>query len=587
MKPDRDPHGERHASHPATGRGDQQCNGRHLATGLRDVPLIPVSRGPRGPIVAAQRRKRLGAVAGLWLIGLLPCLLSLPLPWRALGIGLVLPGAGFLYRGNIWLFLLSIALLPFVFYRMWIAADHLSLPALYATTAIGSAAIPGRTYWPWVSWAVPVATIGIGVIVEALRWRGDARARRLGKNRNDYLAHQHARTDIRSIVSSSAELPRVVESSESELQLQRWVLDHALQPMDDWSAYDWSEKAQRDTRSVRYQLNWLQWALAVSQYTRTPSFSGYLAEGQRRLIDRMLDRRVWGYWRAENIGGNLSFSADPVRKDNVMYSGYLALMVGTYALLNSDRCYDRPGALTFRWNDRREFAYDHSNLVDIIHRNFENSRFGLFACEPAFVFPICNIFALLAIAFRDRLDGTHRERRLLSRFADSLDREFTAADGDLHLAVSDRYGVRLLVHRGAELTGQHGFYLRPLLPGLSDRMWLTCRRELVEQGVYRMSNAKGRSMMLGDWGSKSASTATLFTSLASQAREYGDEVAYADVIEHAREALDWRVSDGVGCYEAVSRVANAQLALAQLNRHDGGWSCCDRLAPRRGTTGRA
>jgi hypothetical protein len=183
--------------------------------------------------------------------------------------------------------------------------------------------------------------------------------------------------------------------------------------VDDWDVYDWSEKAQRDTRSVRYQLNWLQWALAIGQYTRTPAFSGYLAEGQRRLIERMRDRRIWGYWRGENIAGNLDFNADPVRKDNIMFSGYLELMVGTYAVLNSDRRYDAPGALTLTWDGDHRFVYDHAGLSDVVENNFRTSRFGLFACEPTFVFPICNILGLLGLAYRDVLDNGERAARLL------------------------------------------------------------------------------------------------------------------------------------------------------------------------------
>jgi linalool dehydratase/isomerase-like protein len=159
--------------------------------------------------------------------------------------------------------------------------------------------------------------------------------------------------------------------------------------------------------------------------------------------------------------------------------------------------------------------------------------------------------------------------RLLPRFARSLDHEFTAADGDLHLALCDRYGWRAIPVRGTELTGQHGFYLRPLMPEVSERMWTICRRELVETRAFAARRARGRSMMLGDWGSRKASSATLYTSLASQSREFGEDDVHGEVIDSARDVLGWRVEHGVGCYERVSRVANAQLALAQLNRCDG------------------
>jgi hypothetical protein len=530
------------------------------------LPPIPIGRGPRGRLVGAQRRKRLAVVAGLWCIAIAPTVLDLPLRWKALGAGLIFPGAGELYRGHVWLFVAVLALTAVALYRMWVMADHLALPAIYLGAAVVAALLPGDISWPWVAWVVPCAAVAALAIGEALQWISYLRARQVGRRRNAYLQGHFTQTDFAVRTSSR---PRVVESTIDELCLQRWVLDHALQPLDDWDVYDWSEKSQRDPRSVRYQLNWLQWALAIGQYTRTPSFSGYVAEGQRRLIERMRDRRIWGYWRAESIAGNFDFSADPVRKDNIMFSGYLELMVGIYAVLNSDRRYDVPGALTFAWDRDHRFVYDHAGLSDAVENNFRTSRFGLFACEPTFVFPICNILGLLGLAYRDVLDNGERAARLLPRFARSLEHEFTAADGDLHLALCDRYGLRAVPVRGTELTGQHGFYLRPLMPGVSERMWTICRRELVETHAFAPRQARGRSIFLGDWGSRKASSAALYASLASQSREFGDDDVHREVIDTAREVLGWRVERGVGCYERASRVANAQLAVAQLNRCDG------------------
>jgi len=38
----------------------------------------------------------------------------------------------------------------------------------------------------------------------------------------------------------------------------------------------------------------LGYGVAMSQYTRTPAFTGYLAEAQSNAITKMLQRRVWG-----------------------------------------------------------------------------------------------------------------------------------------------------------------------------------------------------------------------------------------------------------------------------------------------------
>lgn len=41
----------------------------------------------------------------------------------------------------------------------------------------------------------------------------------------------------------------------------------------------------------------------MSQYTRTPAFTGYLAEAQRNAITKMCDKRVWGYWATGSLFG--------------------------------------------------------------------------------------------------------------------------------------------------------------------------------------------------------------------------------------------------------------------------------------------
>jgi hypothetical protein len=50
---------------------------------------------------------------------------------------------------------------------------------------------------------------------------------------------------------------------------------------------------------LRYQLNYTCYALAIAQYVYTPAFTGYLTEAQANTIEKMRDKRVWGYWAHE------------------------------------------------------------------------------------------------------------------------------------------------------------------------------------------------------------------------------------------------------------------------------------------------
>jgi hypothetical protein len=181
-------------------------------------------------------------------------MLDFSLPLKAAGIGMIFPGAGVLYRGNVWLFLIVLALAAIAIVRMCVVADHLSLLLLYLGSVVVAASLPGDTAWTWVVWVAACVVAASITLIEALQWMAYLRARRIGRECNAYLQNQSARTDFGCLSSGD---PQVVESTLDELRLQRWVLDHALQPLDDWDVYDWSEKAQRDPRGVRYQLNWL------------------------------------------------------------------------------------------------------------------------------------------------------------------------------------------------------------------------------------------------------------------------------------------------------------------------------------------
>lgn len=73
----------------------------------------------------------------------------------------------------------------------------------------------------------------------------------------------------------------------------------------------------------------------------------------------MLRRDVWGYW--DLTSQSRSFVdpditelrkpwPDPVRRENIMYSGHLLLMTSLHTMLFDSDKYGQDGALTFDWN---------------------------------------------------------------------------------------------------------------------------------------------------------------------------------------------------------------------------------------------
>ena len=68
---------------------------------------------------------------------------------------------------------------------------------------------------------------------------------------------------------------------------------------------------------------------------------------------------MWKYWRTLNLIGNFDANPDPIVRDNIMLSAYLAEQINLYEAATGSTRFDEPGSLTFVWKDGRTFPYDH------------------------------------------------------------------------------------------------------------------------------------------------------------------------------------------------------------------------------------
>lgn len=96
----------------------------------------------------------------------------------------------------------------------------------------------------------------------------------------------------------------VRELTPDDLELERYLLDLTLQPIDRFDG--------------RYQLNYACYALCLAQYNYTPAFTGYLTEAQANTVEKMRSKRVWGYWAHECLVGYQRWDPDPIKFANVI-----------------------------------------------------------------------------------------------------------------------------------------------------------------------------------------------------------------------------------------------------------------------------
>lgn len=558
----------------------------------RPLPYPGLDR-PYGPATTARLRRTTSILLLLWAAGFAPLLFSASPALQSFGLGLVFPGAGFLHAGglaNLAFFALTLMLFGLAFILYFGSGNHLAPLTVWLGSAAAAAALTQGNGASWAPWVIGcLITLASGLTL----WR----VRRDFAQGKAAIAKSNAKLASMSLPASprfgAARVDVGPELSREELAYQRWFLERALQPMDSFEGFTRLDQFQ--FAALRYQISYMQYALAMAQYTRTPAFHGYVSEAQRRLIQKMMEPAVWRYWALENFWGNFRFDPDPIKRDNIMLSGYLLLMTNLYGSNTGDTRYNEPGALTFTWNERKSYVYDNLSLANIVAANFEASKFGMFPCEPSLIFPICNVLAINGLKVHDRLYGVDGMDDLLDRYRFATEVEFRGPDARPVGLRVERLGIDLKLP--FPMDGRSG--MARALGGSSQRVLgpgnfspLVCsvlpdvvERELLLGGLARISKAvaSGATRIADfgryDVGNYSNTGAGAHPWMSIVAREYGEEALLDTIVTSADEHLDPVEENGVRHYRALSGLSMAQMFMGRFSRTDGFFDIVNRGNP--------
>lgn len=198
-------------------------------------------------------------------------------------------------------------------------------------------------------------------------------------------------------------------------------------PYNDWTHMQSYDTFQFGHQAYRYQLAYGAFALGLAHRHRLPNAPAVFKETFDGLIRRMLEPAVWLYWRDTSQGAGpltmdaprLESEADPVRRDNIMYSGYVQAMTLMYHALFNDDKYAQEGAISFKYQPLSgqldkvtKFQYTEDSLNELIYRAMvENGYLGV-ACEPYCIFQICNQVPILAFRLHDYIHGGSRSEEV-------------------------------------------------------------------------------------------------------------------------------------------------------------------------------
>lgn len=402
------------------------------------------------PLLLPERPKRFGPTSRILLARLVVALAAVELvgtllafgadsdTWRAVGLGLVYPGAGFLFTASPLLFLLTQVLLVVALVLWWGVSTHFSIPLVWAASA-GAAGLLADGPRLWVArgttwdWAVPVAYACALAVVGVMVWKIERRFR----------AKRAKVPALNAYLAEVALPPRVTTlrpPDRMDAELLRWCYAFADQPDDGLAGLDWGEQFHGGTQ-LRYQLNAVSWAMSLYAANYLPNAPARMTEALAKVVHKHTDLRVWSYWHTLNLLGNFDPNPDPIRRDNIMFSAFLGDVINSFESATGDLRFDEPGSLTFVWKDGRTFEYDHHSITAAVRRNFDRSRLGFFPCEPGWSFTVCNVMGAQALHGHDTIHGSNEWDAVRDRWRRTLDEEYLTPDGSYAHIRSNHIGV--------------------------------------------------------------------------------------------------------------------------------------------------
>lgn len=440
------------------------------------IPPIPARHKSHGPLTAYRLRRFYAGLAVLFLLGIAPVVFDMSAQWKAFGLGLLVPGGGFLFAGGVVgviAALLSIAAFVVILFIWWARGVILGPPGVLVGTALLSAAwIEGREGVTALEYAIPAFVVAAHGYL-ALR-------------RRSHFVQQQARgTELNGLLARTAPVLRetaveaLAEMPDGQVGEFRRMLDLALQPVNAWQGFKTDDTWQDG--ALRYQICTMSWNLAFGQYTQLPAFHGYLNRAQENLIRKHIDRKTWNYWFWESLWGNFRLQKNPVTTDNIMLSGFLGVSLGLFETASGTSPFAAPGSLTFRWDETTAFPYSHATMLEEVVKNFQRYDLGWFPCEPRWVYSMCNLVGRTSLALHDARHATDFVDRISERFERTMREEMMMADGRIKVCTSTPFGFQV-----PSLSGLFGEtwgirFLTPHAPDQAERLWQVLKQDFIKR----------------------------------------------------------------------------------------------------------
>ncbi len=540
---------------------------------MNSAPIIaplPTINFEGGQVTWHKLRRSALVYASFYAIALCIFLVSTQSHWHAFALGLMWPGAGFLsdfsaqnWHGLIFAFAGFSLFMGGLF--LWFATGNAIAPSfIWLCLALMAAARklyskPICSSTTGNHWFIAGLILAIILLMLLVAIAKRVIGKRQRQQTNDYLntiaptvAEQFNQNNDNLLDDSTPK-----ELSLADLKHMRFLLDRALQPVENFEGFDWIDQFQ--TAAVRYQLNFLGYALSLAQARFCPAFGGYLDDAQRNLITKQTDYRIWRYWRLENWWGNFSANANPIIRDNIMYTGFCATQIAMFHAASGSNHFLQKSRFTPQ-STRLQFPSNLAGLIETINNGFKKSSFYLIACEPNWVYPLCNIICAAAVKAHDAsLWAQHQ-----ATFLQHLEQEFITPKGLITPCKSSYTGLAFPAIGGALPQALTCFFLNATFPTIALRQWL-----LLRKNIYNNHHLNRKYFWPIDTGNYGLHRGAAYAGTALAAIELGDNEVADLCLDALKNEYPITEINGVTHRPNVSVWAHALEFLARCNVKNG------------------
>lgn len=495
---------------------------------------------------------------------------------KALSLGFYFPGSGFLnWAGNgnpdQLIYVAASILTVFVFTLaviFWLATGNVVLPFLIwigAAIMAGIHSYSNPTSDPAHSWQsaetyAPLFCLSLVLFLFAILIVRHSKHLKKGKLLNHRTDNQISNS-LKLYKNHVNEKPKIFkdELGLEDLQIMRLLLDRALQPLDQFNGFEWNDQFQ--SGAIRYQLNFMSYALSLAQSVHTPAFKGYLTTAQKNLILKQQDYKIWSYWKYENLWGNFKLGSDPIPHENIMYTGFVAAQICYFEAINKSNSFTKNGDFTCLNKSGKAYPYSLHEIIELLKTQYITAKYGLLACEPNWIYPLCNFITASALRTYDTTQGSSHWDEIKTLFKHHLETEFIRPDGEIVPFRSSYTGFAAPQIGGAIMQSFPCLFLNMIFPDIAERQWEIFR--------YKLRNQDLRHMCWPiDVGNYKFTRASSYTATAAAAVEFGDTGLANELMELLDDECPKQTIHNVCHREHSSLWAHSLELMARCGKKD-------------------